>query len=603
MRPSITASLIALCAALTTPAVAAPGLVPVQGVLTTAEGAPLDGPTSVQFALYASETAGAPYWTEAQTLDVDDGFFTAYLGDVEALDMALFADAPVTWLGVAIGSDAELPRLVLGEAGRAGYAQVCGDSATLGGLSPLDFAMAAGDGLTLSGGAISLSAAGCGPGDVLKRSASGDSWLCGPDLIGEGGDIGAVGAGLVLANGTLSVDAAAVEAWARGVCFDSTDELTAALAGLYKDATYEPSWSELIDIPPGFADGIDDSSSYSAGEGVTISGGVIGLKPAELGTLGGVAAGACAVGDAVVGIGSDGVIQCAPVTPGGGPSAPPLSANEPTKLSAGSDFFAVDLVTDGDFVYYATKTEVGRIAAAGGIPQSLSSGHGDLRGLVIDDTYVYFADFGSSPSAGAIGRVPRAGGDTEIISTSVTSAQRPTGLVIDGTTLFWGADNALYALSTTGGAPLSFSAGKAELVTRDATHLWFVRNNMVLRLSFAGGTPAPIVRVPNPTALHVGTDFILAASSTLLYRIPKAGGRPSLLMTPGVPLLSLSSADGWAYAVTQVGAVLVTAVDGSTAPDTISIGGGGGLEVHGGVVRFSGSNVDGFGVMAFPAPL
>ena len=81
------------CAALAGPALAAPGLVPVQGVLTTVDGTPLDGDTDLYFAIYDAVDASSPLWSETQTVDLDAGFFTAYLGVNAALEMTLFADA------------------------------------------------------------------------------------------------------------------------------------------------------------------------------------------------------------------------------------------------------------------------------------------------------------------------------------------------------------------------------------------------------------------------------------------------------------------------------------------------------------------------------
>jgi hypothetical protein len=83
-----------------------------QGVLKTAAGHLVpDGDYELTFRLYDSATGGDPLWTETQTLSVTEGVFDAILGSLTALDLAF--EVPC-WLGVSIGSDAELtPRVAL----------------------------------------------------------------------------------------------------------------------------------------------------------------------------------------------------------------------------------------------------------------------------------------------------------------------------------------------------------------------------------------------------------------------------------------------------------------------------------------------------------
>ena len=71
---------------------AAPQLVPVQGVLTDSTDAPIDATVTAIFSLYTSETGGTALWTETQSVLVEDGLFTAYMGDVTTLDLLLFND-------------------------------------------------------------------------------------------------------------------------------------------------------------------------------------------------------------------------------------------------------------------------------------------------------------------------------------------------------------------------------------------------------------------------------------------------------------------------------------------------------------------------------
>ncbi len=83
-----------------------------QGVLTDAQGnAVADGSYSLTFNLYESATGGSSIWGETQDIAVVNGVFNAILGSVTPLSNSF--DRPY-WLGIAIGSDAELePRIEL----------------------------------------------------------------------------------------------------------------------------------------------------------------------------------------------------------------------------------------------------------------------------------------------------------------------------------------------------------------------------------------------------------------------------------------------------------------------------------------------------------
>jgi hypothetical protein len=103
-----------------------PDLIPVQGVLADAEGAPLDGAYDLTFSLYAAEIGGAALWTGAfADVDVAEGFFTVYLGSVDALDFSSLIANPELWLGMAVEADPEMNRMRLATVPFAIEAQVC----------------------------------------------------------------------------------------------------------------------------------------------------------------------------------------------------------------------------------------------------------------------------------------------------------------------------------------------------------------------------------------------------------------------------------------------------------------------------------------------
>ena len=106
----------ALACALASPALAAaPGTVALEGLLRTTDGGAVsDGDYSVTFALYASDKAAVPVWTEGQVkLSVKAGRFGAVLGTVKAITPAMLTALSPGWLGVRVAADPELTRVPL----------------------------------------------------------------------------------------------------------------------------------------------------------------------------------------------------------------------------------------------------------------------------------------------------------------------------------------------------------------------------------------------------------------------------------------------------------------------------------------------------------
>jgi hypothetical protein len=131
-------------------ALAAPTTVVQQGRLLDVGGNPRTGSASVVFRLYPSESAapGGHVWAEpAQSLTLEDGYYTAVLGNSTPLDTALLESNLQLWLEVEVGGQA-LPRQR---------------------LHAVPYAVNA-------GGARTLTRTDCTTGQVLTYD--GDSWEC-----------------------------------------------------------------------------------------------------------------------------------------------------------------------------------------------------------------------------------------------------------------------------------------------------------------------------------------------------------------------------------------------------------------------------------------
>jgi hypothetical protein len=201
-------------AATATAAADAPATMAVQGVLANTDGTPVDGDTTMRFGLYTADTGGTELWNETQSVLVADGLFTVYLGDTTVLDLALFRDNGAVYLGVSVDGEPELSRFQIATAGYAAFAQYAGAHehawSDLTGL-PAGFADGTDDGTTYT-----------------------------------------AGAGLTLAGTEFAADPAAIEGWARGVCYDTEVELIAVLDDNYAARVHTHLWTDLGAVPAGF---------------------------------------------------------------------------------------------------------------------------------------------------------------------------------------------------------------------------------------------------------------------------------------------------------------------------------------------------------------
>lgn len=182
----------------------APAHIPVQGFLADGVGAPIDGTVSLQVTLYDADVGGTALYTEAQSVLVDEGRFTLYVGDVTTLDLSLFRDNGNVWLGVSVDGGAELPRFFLGTVPYAAYAEHAGDAASIEG-APLSSLQARVTGA-------------CPAGESIRSIAANGTVACEPDTDTDTDTTYSAGAGLSLSGTTFTVDTTAVQSRVTGTC-------------------------------------------------------------------------------------------------------------------------------------------------------------------------------------------------------------------------------------------------------------------------------------------------------------------------------------------------------------------------------------------------
>jgi hypothetical protein len=94
----------------TNPDVVVPGAIPIQGRLTSASGAPLNGTYTMTFRLYEVETGGVALCTDTNSVPVQNGLFNSYID--YCYDGTLWGQK--VWFSVQLQGDAEMtPRQVI----------------------------------------------------------------------------------------------------------------------------------------------------------------------------------------------------------------------------------------------------------------------------------------------------------------------------------------------------------------------------------------------------------------------------------------------------------------------------------------------------------
>jgi hypothetical protein len=92
------------------------------------------------------------------------------------------------------------------------------------------------------------------------------------------------------------------------------------------------------------------------------------------------------------------------------------------------------IALDRDTVIFSSYCEVRRVSRAGGRTTSLGCKPGEVQQLAIDDTHVYWAVAWPEPPGHGIYRVPKRGGEIELVTLLDEAA---TAIALDRTHLYW----------------------------------------------------------------------------------------------------------------------------------------------------------------------
>lgn len=247
----------------------APAQVPIQGFVADDQGMAVDGTEAIVFRIFDAEADGTELYSETQAVLVDQGFFTAYLGDTTSLDLALFRDNPSLFLELEVSGEVLTPRQQLATVPYAGFAAFAGgaDFDDLVGVpgdlldGDNDTTYTANDGVQLVGTNFSVE-----PTVTQRRVAgacTGDQAI---QSIAEDGTVNCVsppsftaGNGININAGTVEVDTAFVQQRVAQACGASQ-----AIRSIGSDGTVN-----CVDLPSGDIDGILTSTSTGLTGGCT----------------------------------------------------------------------------------------------------------------------------------------------------------------------------------------------------------------------------------------------------------------------------------------------------------------------------------------------
>ncbi|HDG68198.1 MAG TPA: hypothetical protein ENG11_03525, partial [candidate division Zixibacteria bacterium] len=221
-----------------------PSTINYQGKLTDASGVALNGYYNMEFRIYDAASGGTLLWSESHpSVSVQKGLFNVLLGETNPIDLPFDGQY---YLEIQVGSDVLTPRIPLSAVAYAFRANIA-DSVAGGVGQVLTLSFGSDDTLRLTQSVGSSFAVNI---PVKEDDLSDNS-------IGDLGDVN-----------TSGVSAGQVLKWDGSAWTPADDEIGAVswdtLQAYYDTLQLQTSgsaqvhWDNLISVPAGFADGVDD---------------------------------------------------------------------------------------------------------------------------------------------------------------------------------------------------------------------------------------------------------------------------------------------------------------------------------------------------------
>jgi hypothetical protein len=182
-----------------------------------------------------------------------------------------------------------------------------------------------------------------------------------------------------------------------------------------------------------------------------------------------------------------------------------------------------------------------RAPIAGGAPEIFASGQPDPKHLALDDTYVYWTDGGSGPTAGDAGimKAPLAGGPP----VRIARAGFPIDIAVNRQYVFW-TDYDLHtinraALDGSGPVALSSTGDQPMVLSIDAANVYWLsggthggHDGAIMQAPIEGGPAVTLAQdQAEPASLAVDGQSVywVNAGDGLVQRVPIGGGTNEVL--------------------------------------------------------------------------
>jgi hypothetical protein len=196
----------------------------------------------------------------------------------------------------------------------------------------------------------------------------------------------------------------------------------------------------------------------------------------------------------------------------------PLSGGATTTLASGGT--PRGIAVNATSVYsadYGTGNGDGavmKLPVVGGAPTTLASGQSSTQGIVVDPTSVYW----TNGASGTVMKAPIAGGEPTTIASGQTN---PFGIVVDPTSVYWtnfGGESVVKAPLNGGTATtLASGQGTGEGIAVDETSVYWTMSDALVKVALNGGTPTTLT-------VQNGQPNVIAVDATSVYWTDINGG-------------------------------------------------------------------------------